>query len=432
MPVPAALGTLAVLLAIGGALFRPALGLAVLAFSYPFDLTTHAGSLKLTTSAALLAILFVVWVVRQFLRNPPKCRTTTLDWPIVLFAGATVLSLVSVLGPVGDIDDELIGLLKAAGGFLIFFLTVQSLDERRDLWLVMGAIMATGLIQAIMTIFSVLTGPPLSAATRATGTTIQPNLFAGYLVLIIPLVFAAAAVLGQRWVAVAAGAILLYGVALIATLSRSGFMGLVAGTVALAILLPEKCKKIAVLGASVFVALFITGLAGPLADRLGEAAGHLTSLAGRLPIWDAAVQMLIQHPAFGVGVANFDNALGWYNPALHFDHAHNLFLNIAAERGIIGLATFSIVLVALFRTLAKGFNQGASPVHRAVSAGLAASFVAFFAHSMFDVSYYDYKILLLFWLLMGIAASLPFLFNERTSPLAPSPRSALSTNVPMA
>jgi O-antigen ligase len=132
-------------------------------------------------------------------------------------------------------------------------------------------------------------------------------------------------------------------------------------------------------------------------------------------------------------VANFGNAVGWYNPAVHVDHAHNLFLNIAAERGIIGLVTFAILVVALFRNLAKGFHLGASPIYRAVSAGLFASFVAFFAHSLFDVSYYDYKILLLFWLLLGIAASLPFLFEERgTSPLSPSPRSALSTNVPVA
>ena len=35
---------------------------------------------------------------------------------------------------------------------------------------------------------------------------------------------------------------------------------------------------------------------------------------------------------------------------------------------------------------------------------------AFLADSLFDVAYYDYKILLLFWLVVGIAASLPRLF----------------------
>jgi hypothetical protein len=37
-------------------------------------------------------------------------------------------------------------------------------------------------------------------------------------------------------------------------------------------------------------------------------------------------------------------------------------------------------------------------------AGLIAVFAGYLAHSMFDVSYYDYKILLLFWLLAGTAA----------------------------
>ena len=46
-------------------------------------------------------------------------------------------------------------------------------------------------------------------------------------------------------------------------------------------------------------------------------------------------------------------------------------------------------------------------MYRVLSAGLIASFVGFFAHSLFDATYYDYKILLLFWILVGMSAVLP-------------------------
>jgi hypothetical protein len=46
-----------------------------------------------------------------------------------------------------------------------------------------------------------------------------------------------------------------------------------------------------------------------------------------------------------------------------------------------------------------------------LAAAITAIFVAFLAASLFDVAYYDYKILLLFWLLAGLAASLPRLFG---------------------
>ena len=59
-PLQLVLGTIAALLAAGTAIYRPALGLAILAFTYPYDLDTYFGPIKLTTSYALLAILIAL------------------------------------------------------------------------------------------------------------------------------------------------------------------------------------------------------------------------------------------------------------------------------------------------------------------------------------------------------------------------------------
>jgi hypothetical protein len=42
------------------------------------------------------------------------------------------------------------------------------------------------------------------------------------------------------------------------------------------------------------------------------------------------------------------------------------------------------------------------PPRYALVAGLLATFAGYFVHGLFEVSYYDYKVLLLFWLLVGI------------------------------
>jgi hypothetical protein len=139
-PSEVVLGTLAVLLTAGAALYRPALGLALLAFTYPFDLKTYAGPVKLTTSAALMAVLVLTFVIRQFLPNPPEIRRTPLDVPVLLFGGATVLSLAGLTGNTGD---ELVALLKAFGGFLIFFIATQSLRSFGDALLLVAAVIAT-------------------------------------------------------------------------------------------------------------------------------------------------------------------------------------------------------------------------------------------------------------------------------------------------
>ena len=415
-PAPMVLGTLAALVAIAAAIYRPALGLAVLAVSYPFDLTTFAGPLKLTTSEALLGILVVVLIGRHFARNPPAIERTPLDVPVLLFALATLLSL---LGLTGFYSDQLVALVKAAGGFLLFFVVTQSMRDRKEIWLLLAAVLIAAVAVAMETIIPIVQGvDPVTALNRATGNLIDPNLFAGYLVLVIPLALAFGVAMHWRWGPVlSAVAILVFGVALVATLSRGGWLGFVVGVATMVLLLPGRRRLVLAVGGGVIALLLIGGLAGPVAARLGSSAGAspLQTFADRIPIWSAAISMVLQHPIFGIGLNNFGNFIGSYDPSLDVNQAHDLFLNITAERGLLGLITFVIFLVWLFRTSISSVWRAPDTTYRVLAAGLTASFAAFLADSLFDVAYYDYKILLLFWLLVGIAASLPRLFQISTA-----------------
>jgi O-antigen ligase len=407
-PPTLVLGTLAALLALGAAIYRPALGLAVLLFTYPFDLTTYVGPVKVTTSYALFAILVAVWAVREILPNPPVWQHTALDWPVIIFALATYAS---VLGLTGNYSDQLVALLKATGGFVLFFIATQSLRSKGDIWLVVGAVLATGLLQCVETILPVVNGTvAVSDATRATGTVNEPNDFAGYLVLVGPLAVAVGLILRNRWTVIAGGiGTLLFGAALVATLSRSGWLGIVMAVITLAVLLPQRRRQIAFIGAGALAVLLVGGLAGPIADRLGNQAGSspVDTFMARVPIWAAAIAMTASHPIFGVGVDNFQNFIDDYNPDLGVNIAHNLFLNMSAERGLLGLGAFVAVVVMLFKVLWGAFHSAPSFPYRVVAAAVIASMLGFFAHSQFDVSYYDYKILLMFWFLVGLAAILP-------------------------
>jgi O-antigen ligase len=413
-PTTIVLGTLAALLAIAAAVYSPALGLAVLAFSYPFDLTTYAGPLKLTTSQALILILTVVLIGRHFLRHPPPIHRTSLDLPVALFGAATVLSL---LGLAGFYSDQLVALVKAGGGFLLFFIVTQSLRERREPWLLIAAVLGAGLVLSAMALVPILQGTvSISDQNRLTAiNVIDPNLFAGYLVILIPLALAAGLAIRRRWAPIAAGvAMLILGAAMLATLSRGGWLGFVVGVVAMAVLLPGRRRMILGISGAVVLILLIAGFAGPVAARLGSGAGSspFQTLLDRVPIWSAAITLWLQHPVFGIGLDNFNSYILALNPDLDVNQAHDLFLNILAERGLLGIITFGIFLVALFRTFGRSLHQAPGSGYRILAAAITASFAAFIADSFFDVAYYDYKILLLFWLMAGIAASLPRLFAK--------------------
>jgi hypothetical protein len=403
--LPVVLGLLAVVVATGATLFRPALGLAVLAFTYPFDLLTYAGPVKLTTSAPLMAILAVVLVGRFLWSDRCHWHSTRLDLPVLAFAGATCLS---VLGLGGYWEDQMVGLLKALGGFVIFFLATQALRTRVDTCIVVGAVLATASLQALTITLQVLTGVVLvSEEARATGTVDDPNLFAGYLILIVPLALAVGISLRSWWTAAGTAAVMIaLSVALIATLSRGGWIGAVIGIIALAVVFPER-RWVTLALSGGMMAIVVLILFAPIAARISpHPLGPAEELSARTDIWMTALSAGLHHPLFGVGVANFVNYYPQYGGTSRgINHAHDIFLNMFAERGVLGVLSFVTVLVLLFRSLAESLRVAKSPLDRAVVAGLVASFAGYLVHAIGEVSYYDYKVLLLFWLLVGVAAA---------------------------
>jgi putative inorganic carbon (hco3(-)) transporter len=389
--------------------YRQAWALALLALAYPFDITATAGPVKLTTSAAMMGIIVVVWLTRQAQAPSWKWLATPLDWPVLAFAIATALSLLS---GTGNLDQQLVGVLKSFGGFLIFFMVTQTIKDKSDVWWVLGAVLLSGLLQATWSTVQVLNGSQVvSDATRATGSVIDPNIWAGYLILLIPLVVAVGLSFRQRWtLGVTCAAFIVLTVALVASLSRSGWLGLAVATACLALLLPKDRKKVILLVGGVGAALLTIGLYGPIAARLGPGSqGPVSMLLDRWNVWVAAVVIFSQHPIFGVGVMNFVAFLPSNSiPGTEIlRHAHNIFLNMAAERGVIGLATFVVIVWVLFRSLWRAVPLARTRLDYALVAGLLATFAGYFAHSIFEVSYYDYKVLLLFWILVGVAALMP-------------------------
>jgi O-antigen ligase len=399
------LGAVVALLAAATAFYRPSISLAILAFTYPFDLHTLAGPVKVTTSAVLMVIIVLTWVVRCIPRDRPAWRSTALDLPVLIFAGTTLLA---IAGSGGHWEQQGVGLLKAAGGILIFFIATQHVRAKEDVCLVIGAILATGVLQAVLTLVSVMNGSfVVSSGARARGPLQDSNLFAGYLVLVIPLALAVGATFRKWWTTL--GFILVtvaLEVALVATLSRSGLLGLIGAAALLLLLWPERRRYLLLMFASATVAVLALGLLAPLGGRLGPGPDSpLAELTNRWAVWTVAIQITLHHP-LGVGVGNFGYFFASYTGGI-LSHAHNLFLNLAAERGFLGLAAFVVLLAALFGSLSDGLHRLRGGLERAFVVGLLAAFGGFLLHSLFDATYYDYKVLLLFWLLVGVTAALP-------------------------
>jgi O-antigen ligase len=192
-------------------------------------------------------------------------------------------------------------------------------------------------------------------------------------------------------------------------------------------------------------ALLVAGLAGVLATAFvlpsdyvkrlsaltqvfSAAQGHVpqdSALRGRLSEVTSAAMMFGDHPVVGIGYGNFEIHYPRYAQQLGLDarreerQAHSLYLEIAAETGIVGMLAFAALVVGTLAGAVRarrslGESGDVDGYHLAT--GFAIALLGYLAGSIFlHLTYPRY-----FWLLIGIGLALHTLVaSERP---APSPR----------
>lgn len=88
----------------------------------------------------------------------------------------------------------------------------------------------------------------------------------------------------------------------------------------------------------------------------------IQSLALRLEYYQSALQCLQTHSLIGVGIGSWPDYYGLEKLYEIEWHPHNIFLEIAAETGLVGLMLFIYLLVLLAKKVSKHLNSSELPV----------------------------------------------------------------------
>jgi len=246
---------------------------------------------------------------------------------------------------------------------------------------------------------------PAFTYRRMTGPYENPGDLATYLMVLIPVVLARA-ISGHRarrwpwWFL----AVVLIG-CLIRTGAQGASLGFLVGLLFMSGLRYHRSGIAAALGVTAIGAgLLSLGMTGRLSGTLGQrldAGGR-----DRLVMWQAAWDMIEDRPILGHGLNTFmANYLrfrvgGESQPR----YAHNCFLQVAAETGILGLVAFLWLLGTSLRLWWMALARlGGSPAARAAVLGLSGGLVAFLVQSSMDTNFYSLRQATLFWVLAGLA-----------------------------
>ncbi len=358
-------------------ILRPRTALYLLPFAVPWGSLDYidVSALRLNSADVLVIFLALGWLTNCGLAPYTRLRDREAGHvPVYLILttlallGTMLLSMKVAL----NVKDSLKEISKWLEALVILLLGSQYLRTRRQIWTIIVLVCIAGITQAFFGYLqaSLNLGPASfirSDILRVYGTFEQPNPFAAYINLPLSITLALA-LLGRDWLTRTLAGIATIALATAEYLSQSrGAEIALAAALAFIILagMPgiRKFFRVVIIALLGFVEALLLGLVpqslfNPALKFLGLAGISLVepntqdfSTAERLAHWIAGLHMYFDHPILGVGIGNYPDAYPSYQISTFVDplgHAHNYYINIAAEMGTIGLVVYLLFIFAIF------------------------------------------------------------------------------------
>lgn len=367
----------------------------------------HLGGLPTTLLESFILLTLLAFAVETLRQNSRIAWRTPFTVPAVLFLVAGALAVVAA--PATDRVASL-GLYRAylvepMAFFLVLSSVVTSLRRASVILaglaagaVVVGVANGTVVLQALAHHTLDLAGtPPVVIYQTA-------NAVALYLLPLIA-IGASLVVYGRSPERqVSAGFLLIAVPAFLLSFSRGGYLALAA--VVLALALTHRYRLWLVAGAALVGAILTR--VPPIAARIGHElnfADPSNTLVGRIPLWQATLQVLAHNPLFGAGLSGFTDSIAPYWNPTHTDrfiYPHNIVLNFWVSTGLLGLIAFAWILVRAFQVSWRGWRSGDrawAPIHL----GVFLALVGIVVHGLFDVPYFKNDLSLEFWVLLGLS-----------------------------
>ncbi len=241
----------------------------------------------------------------------------------------------------------------------------------------------------------------------------NPNVLGEFLVLSIPLTAA------MLWGKMKGEHKTLFGFILLSmaacmifTWSRGAWLGVFFACALFFVIMDKRWVFLGVLALLLLPLLMVLSGNTTILERLlsvGNTAD--TSTAYRVSIWQASVQMIRDFWVSGIGIGSeaFKSVYPVYSLAgADFAlHSHNLYLQVWVEMGIVGIvALLSMVLMfvkQVFSNAVIGIHRTDS--HAKLVIALGAGVLGFLLQGLTDYVWYNYKILMIFWIFLALGIS---------------------------
>ncbi|MCG2712094.1 MAG: O-antigen ligase family protein [Candidatus Omnitrophica bacterium] len=353
-----------------------------------------------------LLIALVLWIlitIAEFGSNFYRhlIVKTPINKQLMFFAFALLLSTVFSVDPY---YSHAVLLERYLGYILFFFLGSYLVKSKRNLSVLIGAVILAGFVMGVGGMWDYFHLKPVRLYT-AFGKTISN---ARFMVLQIPLCFIILLYSKNKFLKSGAIISILFLIpCLILNAARAAWVAVTSVLLIVSFFKNRKCA------AYLLICVIIIGLFLPqqLKHRAVTTVNPMT-WGERLPLWKMSLDIFADFPVFGAGLGMQERLFVRYWKQLpfplhfQFHDVHNNYLQIMSESGIIGLIAFVWIFIAFFKHVFTILKE-ISGHRQVILMGLTGSVIAalIFAMSASNITA-GVQEAAVFWFIFGMASGL--------------------------
>ncbi len=395
---------------------------------------------------SVCGLVIAIWLSRGALAGRLSAPVETWFWPACVYGVVGLFSLVQASNPLRGLET-----LFMQGGLCAIALAAADHYRGRIPWNLLATIIGTALLVAIIGVLQfseihLIPTPHSRFGNLGISTLGNPNFVAHYLEIAILLTLGTLLACRRVWLRGLLVAIWLFlGYYMLLTQSRGGWLALTCGLIffcwrmgrSLVRRIPWSIVIVAglVMGVGAEFGLRATtghdgnenpygglwGFAERIGARIASAADmqHI-SVAQRRLIWADTIELIKDKPLLGVGAGNYEFAMPAYRTAgRHREwqqyigdlphmpyYAHNEYLELWAESGIVALLAWLSMLVVIVWSGWKTASAREDGEGRIIAWALLAATVAILVHAVFSLNWQDPVSALHFWIIVGVLGAL--------------------------
>ncbi|MBA7516193.1 hypothetical protein ES705_08239 [subsurface metagenome] len=395
----------------------------------------------------LVIIGLMLWKLKMVSKEEVKITRTPLNSPVLAFTTICVLSLLWSNSPM----VSLLELPLFLAGPILYFIVVNNIHNDHQINRILNILLIIGGLFGVYGIFQYL-GIDFSfwkaniGRQQVFGLFGNVNYFAEYLIVLLPVAISLFFVCRNKMYKIfLLGGILAMGGSLILTFTRGSYLAIGISSLFMFFLylvsrgkgfIKENKKIFIIIMAFIILITFLFAIPNPLNKSgtvISKIKGRISitqftkdpSLKRREATWKFTIMMIKDHPLLGSGIGTFKyNSLAYQakffdqenNRSLYpygvADKAHNEYLQLWTELGIVGLGIFIWFMFNYFNYAIKLLKKTKDNYYQGIIIGLMGAVTAVLVDGLFGFPLHLAATLVLFWLFIGLIISIKYSEQE--------------------